>query len=231
MSFAQSTRLLSGLAIFALTGCGSVLPGPGEPPAAPNKPLQLEIRASMAKVKLGESVTLTTTISNPNDRPVNIYLGPSYSGVCFVNASPLQARKDSDTWDGPSVLTTVWKTGFCGTSSYRLIVAVPAQGNVQYTTTGILKNGDKGLYLNFGGSAEYDHLTLPLAGPGKYALRMVHKIKSDMYHSWAWDDESRWVPKEHSIANGYAPNANAPKWSGELISNDITLEVSDGRRD
>jgi hypothetical protein len=230
MTYAHHTRLLSGLTIFAITGCGSFLPGPGEAPA-PAKPLQLELCASTAKLKLGESLALTTIISNPNDRPVNVYLGPSYSGVCFVNGSPLQARKDSETWGGPSVLATVWKTGFCGTSSYRLIVAVPAHGNVQYATTGILKSGDKGLYLNFGGSAEHDHLTLPLAGPGKHALRMVHKINPDIYLRGAWDDESRWVPKEHSIQNGYAPNAHAPKWSGDLISNDVILEVSDGRRD
>jgi hypothetical protein len=211
---------------MALNGCGLA----ASDPATASKPLELKLTADKAKVLPGEAIVLTTTIVNPNDVPVNVYLGPSYSGICFVNGSHLEARPEAGGWDREGVMKAAWHIGFCGTCSYKLVVAVPAKGTVQYVATGNLKVGAKGPYFNFGGSPEHDYVTLPLNGEGKFALRVKHNIPTGIYSSASYDSDDRWLPKVHSIEKGYAPDAKAPNWEGTLISNDVTIEVATSRR-
>ena len=213
-----------------LVGCSAadnptICPGP-----TALQPPKLQVTADKTTLTPGDHVTFTTTISNPNPVPVNLYLGPSYSGVCFANGSALQGRPlASANWDGPDAVKPQWKTGFCGTCSYSLIVAVPAHGSIQYTAAAVVKLNDRGPYLNFGGGGEYDHLTLPFPAAGKYTVRAVASVPAGFRKNDDPDD-ARWLPQEHSVQNGFAPDANAPFWQGTFPSNEITLDISSTRK-
>ncbi len=215
-----------GLGCLAVTGCGLESTPIGSGVTA-DRPLELKLQVDRAKLAPGESLVVTSTVTNPNDVAVNIYLGRSYSGVCFANGSTLLARPAAVEW-GTDDRKADWRTGFCGTSSYRLVVAVPAGESVQYTSTARLNVKDKGPYLNFGGSPEYDHLILPLGKEGKFVLRAVHTVVPELYRSY--DDESRWAPKTPNVAQGYAPNRYAANWVGTLTSNDVPIEITTDRR-
>jgi hypothetical protein len=226
MNFGRVPVLLLPMSALFL-GCGTgemtVCPVGVEPP-------KIQVTADRTTLTPGDHVTFTTTISNPNSWPVNLYLGPSHSGIYFVNGSAFQGRpQNSATWDGANLIKPDWKTGFCGTGSYALIVAVPASGSIQYTATAVVKVSEKGPYLNFGGG-DHDHLILQFPTDGKYAVRAAAHVPEGFRKN---DDpeDARWLPKEHSIQSGYAPNHMSPYyWQGMFTSNEITLDISSKRK-
>jgi hypothetical protein len=211
---------------LVLTGCGTAGSTPGTTVSASLDPLQLQIAADRTQLAPGEPVTVTTTISNPNPVPVNLYLGHSHCGNNFTTGSTLQSRSVATKgWDDRrDVLKADWKIGFCGTGSYAMVVAVPAKGSIKYSARGKLKVGDKGPYLNFG-SGEQDYLVLPFSGAGKFLVRASHAVTVGHFKSVDPDD-ARWLPKEHSIENGYAPDAKAPYFEGTLNSNEVTVAIT-----
>lgn len=214
--------------VVLLAGCStseiSVCPAPPD-----IQPLQAQLSADRANLVVGDTVTFTTTVTNPNSCPLNLFLGQSYSGVSFVNGSALEGRSEKSTWDAKDVSKHQWKTGYCGTCSYALIVAVPANGSIKYTTKATLKAKDKGPYLAFGVHDEYESLVLACVGDGKFVVRAHHEVPAGFRKN---DDpeDARWLPKEHNVAAGYAPDAKAPFFQGAIKSNDLTLEISAARK-
>ncbi len=140
--------LSSGFCVIVavLTGCGQSASGVPMPPDL--QALAVNLTTSTAKVEMGKPLTFTVVISNPNDIPVNLHLGPSYSGVCFANGSALEAKPAATVgWAEKDVLKPQWHIGFCGTCSYGLVVAVPAKGTISYSAKAVVASGDKGLAL------------------------------------------------------------------------------------
>jgi hypothetical protein len=201
---ARAQQLLRKLVIF-------------EPGGATVNGLKLILKGDRDKVKLGDTLTLTTWLCNMTHADMNVTVALYGSPHAFTAGAGL--RRLVPAADGKAPPTEEAARTVRGGMINRLHAlhrTVPARTAVPYRTTATLlrQNGDTYYYLSEGMPAN-------LAAPaeGEHTLRMVLVAAAP-------DPVGRPASKDIRSVPDLAPvNQSAPFWGGTVRSNDVRLRV------
>ncbi len=181
-----------------------------EPGGEVVKGLKLRLSADRTTVKPGESVTLTTTLCNMTDRPLNVRVGHTTCGNYLECGSALR-RAQPVPGKPAAELEPKCKVGFCGTGAGPIYVTVPAKRALRFQTQATrlpdqaaYKLGKAGFfYLEQKGGPDVLRVMLSV-GPGDNLPR----------------------PARPGLkGSGIRPtDEGAPFWAGTIRSNDVRLQ-------
>lgn len=210
-----SRGLLRAMAFCGLLiiGC-EPLEGKGDPT---KKILDVQIKADKEVIKPGETITLTSTITNRSQKPLNVPLGYSHAGVNYKNGSFYQMMAG----EKKEVIKPQWRVGFCGTGSYPLYVAIQPGKSLSYTCTVQLKQDKEGWYLNLG-STTNDWIIARIPKGEKKVLLRTEQIAKPLKQALTIPT---FAPKQFNPTTGWAPDLLAPVWHGTLQSNTISIQT------
>lgn len=99
---------------------------------APGHGLVVRLSTDKSSVAPGETVTLTTTITNTRFAPQRLYVGYSTGGVYFVSGAAFLMRQQDQSPQQRKQGS--WCVGFCGTGAHPLFETIPARGKITYRT-------------------------------------------------------------------------------------------------
>jgi hypothetical protein len=181
-----------------------------EPGGEVVKGLKLRLSADRTTVKPGETVTLTTTLCNMTDRPLNVKVGYTTCGNYLECGAAL--RQDRPVPGKPAAeLRPKCKVGFCGTGAGPIYVTVPAKRALRFQTQATRPPRQAVYTLGKAGFFEFERT----GGPD--VLRVMLLV--------ARGDNLPRPARPGMKGTGIRPaDETAPFWHGTIRSNDVRLQ-------
>jgi hypothetical protein len=185
--------------------------------------LKLGLAADQVRLAPGDAVTLTSTLCNPTDAPIAVFLGMSYSGNVLENAEglarpvPPEAEGAVDGW----IRARFGAVGFCGTGAKPIVVVVEPWSARQFRMPLEYRARSKvdDPCQHDGPHLAAPYVLLPLdPTQRRVRLQIRHQVMADASAAGEVEPRAKVEP------------AAKTNWTGDLTSNLVELELLDERK-